>query len=187
MNNRKLVIGSQLFFAREGIVVAGVGNPAVGGGTVSQYYKPPVGEAIPDINWASLGEVQNFTPTPKIEETDIIAPAPGAYQRTDSIVTGRSLDLAFVLYNVSELFFESLLLGKADNEGDYAPLSATGTIRGWLKAQQYDQGDTLRNVFDVYVSGKFKAAKMENKVIMAEMDCKVLFSTLASGTVTLGA
>ena len=140
MNNRKLVIGSQLFFAREGIVVAGVGNPAVGGGTVSQYYKPPVGEAIPDINWASLGEVQNFTPTAKIDRTDIIAPAPGAYQRTDEIVTGRTLDLAFVLYNVSELFFESLLLGKADAQGDYAPL-----VAGSFYSKMDPQPDALGN------------------------------------------
>ena len=186
MNLKKLVLGSQIFFAREGGVIAAV-SPDLGG-TVSTTYKPPVGTVFPDANWISLGEVQDFTSTPKLDEQDIIAPAPGAYQRTDSFVVGKTLDVNFTLFNVSELAIESLMLGKPDpSTGEYVVLSGPGTIRGWLKAQQYDQGDTLRNVFDIYISAKVKPAKMANKLIMVEMDCKVLFSALASGTATLGA
>jgi hypothetical protein len=183
MNLRKLVIGSQLLFAREGTVI-GVAPTT---NTVSQAYKPDVEDAPPYVNWTSLGEVRDFLPTAKAEETDIIAPSPGAFRRTDSVVTSTTLDLAFALYNVSELFFESILLaGGPITANAYQPGVGTGKIRGWLKCQQYDQTDTLRNVFDVYISGAFKGEKQDNKLIVATLDCKVLYSALQSGNLTLG-
>jgi hypothetical protein len=182
MNLRKLVIGSQLLFVREGTVIG-----TAPGNTVSQLYKPEVEAQAPYVNWASLGEVQDFTPTPKTNETDIVAPSPGAFRRTDVITTSTTLDLSFSLFNVSELFFESILLaGGPITANAYQPGVGSGQVRGWLKCQQYDQGDVLRNVFDVYVSGTFKGAKQENKLIIAQLDCKVLYSALQSGNLTLG-
>jgi len=122
------------------------------------------------------------------QESRALRPGLARYQRTDSLTVSKTLDVSFALFNVSELAIESLMLGKPDpSTGEYVVLSGPGTIRGWIKAQQYYQGDTLRNVFDIYVSAKVKPAKMANKLIMVEMDCKVLFSALASGTATLGA
>jgi len=181
MNLRKLVIGSQLFFAREGTVI-GVAPAAH---TVSQAWKPDVEEAPPYTHWASLGGCVDFTPTPKVTEQDVMEPTPGAYRRTDVVVTGTALDLSFSLTNVSELFFESLLLAGGAITDDYQPGTGSGQIRGWLKCQQYDQGDAQRNVFDVYVSGMFKAQKMENKLIVAQFDAKVLYSALQSGNLSL--
>jgi len=180
---RKLVIGSHLFFAREGTVIAAVSPDP--GGTVSPSYKPPLSGSANDPNWPELGVVENFTPTPKVDEEDVMAPSPGAYRRVDSIVKSTTLDLAFTLKDVSELFFEGLLLAGGAITADYTPTSGSGQLRGWFKCTQYDQGDVLRNVFDVYVAAKIKATKMDNNLIKAEIDAKVLFSTLNSGTLTL--
>ena len=131
-----------------------------------------------------MGGVSGFTPNPKITETDVMEPSPGSYQRTDSVVTSRSLDLSFSLTNVSPLFFESLMLGTPDTDGNYLIGAGTGRIRGWIKCQNYGQDETLLNVFDAYVSGSFKSAKLDNKLVVAELECKVLYSPLGTGTLS---
>jgi hypothetical protein len=178
MNLRKLVIGNHLLFAREGV--------EIGENIVSRTFKPEVEAQPPYTNWMDLGEIQSFTPDPKVEETDVIAPSPGRYRRTDNIVTSTTLDLNFELMNVSEIFFESILQANgAITNGAYQPNTGSSKIRGWAKVQQYDQDDGLVNVFDVYISGAFKGTKLENKLIVAELDCKVLYSALQSGNLTL--
>ena len=176
---KKLVIGSQLFFVREGTVIAGDG-----GGTVGQYYKPNVEVAPPYAHWVPMGGVKDFTATPKTEAADVYEPAPGAYQRTDEVVTSRALDLTFNLTNVSPLFFESLMMGVPNEDGDYIIGGGTGKIRGWIKCQHYSQDDTLLNVFDAFVSFSFKATKLENKLLIPELNAKVLYSPLGTGTLS---
>ena len=116
-----------------------------------------------------------------------MAPSPGAYRRTDVVPTSTTLDLKFTLFNLSELVFESTMLAAAAITANaYQPGMGSGKIRGWLKCQQYDQGDVLRNVFDVYVVGQFDGEKMENKLIKPVLNCKVIYSALASGNLTFG-
>jgi len=178
---RKLVLGSHLLFAREGTVI-GVA-PDVN--TVGKTFKPEVEAAPPYNNWVSLGDIQDFQPKPKVEATDVMAPSPGAYRRTEEVVTGRSLDLSFSLMDTSELFFESLMLAGSAITAAYNPATGTGRIRGWFKCQQYDQEDALANVFDVYGSGEFTTEKQGNKLIIATLNVKVLYSALQSGNLTL--
>jgi len=178
---RNLVLGSHLLFAREGTVI----GVAPDSHTVGKTYKPDVEEAAPYVNWVDIGTVQDFQPTSKDNAFDIIAPSPGAYRRTDEIVVGATLDLAFSLFDTSELFFESTLLAGSPITAAYNPATGTGRIRGWFKCQQYDQGDALVNVFDVYGAGMFKSDKQGNKLIIATLNIKVLYSALQSGNLTL--
>jgi len=175
------VIGSQLFFAREGTVIAGEG-----GGTVSQTYLPTATDgAAPGANWPSMGRVKDFTANHKEDTLDLVLPSPGRYQRVDEIVQSTMLDLSFSIPDMSPLFWETMLLGKADpDSGIYSIGSSNGRVRGWLKVMQYDQADEEQNLFNVYVSATFKPVKFENKLIITELDAKVLFSALATGTLT---
>lgn len=179
LNLRKMVIGSHLLFAREGTLI--------NASPVSQIFKPEVEAQPPYANWTDLGEVYDFMPDHKETEEDIMAPSPGAYRRTDNVVTSTTLDLTFTLANMSELVFESIMQAAAAITANaYQPGMGTGKLRGWVKCQQYGQDNALRNVFDVYVSGTFKGQKLDSKLIKPELTCKVLYSALASGNLTLG-
>lgn len=170
---RKLVIGSHLFFAREGAVIDEI--------TVSRTAKP---DAEPIANWTNIGVVQDFQPKPKTESTDTYAPSPGAYRRDDEVVTSRALDLSFSLVEVSPLFFESILMAGGAIAAAYNPASGTGRIRGWFKCQQYSQDDDLINVLDVYGAATFESEKQGNKLIIPTLNLKVLYSTLQTGNLT---
>ena len=178
MNVNPLIIGSQLFFARSGATIDG--------NVVSATSKP---DTTPTTNWTNIGRVLSATPQPKLEEEAIIAPSPGAYRRADILTKTVALDLEFQLTDVSELFFEMLLLANGGTTGitaDYQPLSGLGEIRGWFKCQQYDQSNTLRNVFDVWARAKVNAQKMDNNIIKSTMVVNVFDNALNTGTLTLG-
>jgi len=185
MNIRSLLLGSHVLFAREGLTISGTG-----GGTVSQVYKPvvaaPSDPPVADPNWPEIGIVADCNIMPKITEEDVMGPMPGRLQRLDVLATSSTLDLSITFKQVNELFFEAALLAAGAITGDYQPGVGTGQIRGWIKCQQYDANNVIRNVMDLYVSGVIKTFKADDKSVKPVADFKVIYSALASGTLSLG-
>jgi hypothetical protein len=185
MNLKALIIGSHLLYARNGAAaingaVNGVGGAAV---VVASNLKPDT--SMPG-NWPFAGRVQDCDIKPQMTKNDVMSPSPGAYRRTDQLVSKASLDIDFAVQDVSELFFEMLLLaGGGPIANDFAPMTAVGQVLGWWKLQQYDQGDNLRNVIDVWGYMTVSAQKFDDKPIVAKFSLAVLYNALNSGVLSL--
>ena len=179
MNLRALIIGSHLMLARNGAATTSGGDAL----TVAYNAKPDTSLAT---NWPFVGRIEDCTITPKLTEDEIMSPSPGAYRRTDVLIGSANLDLKFTVQDVSELFFEMLMLANGGPiTTDYAPMMAVGQVLGWWKCQQYSQDDAVRNVFDLWAICTVSATKMDNKRIKAEFNVKGLYNALNTGVLSL--
>jgi hypothetical protein len=180
-----MIIGSHLLLARDGAAATNGAIDGAGGAAVVVAYNLKPDTSMP-ANWMDIGSIEDCNIDPKATEDEIMAPTPGAYRRVDILTSMAKLDLSFTVQDTSELFFEMLMqAGGGPIEADYAPMTATGRVKGWWKTQQYDQGDAVRNVFDVWAICNVKATKMDNKRIKAQFEVKALFNALNTGVLSL--
>ncbi|MDB6017667.1 MAG: hypothetical protein JWR19_2156 [Pedosphaera sp.] len=174
MNQGSVIIGSHLYFVREGDVFT-----VPGAGVAGRNAKP----GATDTSWIDLGIIKDCGVTPTREEREIFAPTPGQIRLYDVIETKRKLEYKIALQEMSplvwELLFGTLPLTLASTQ--YNPLSGP-TKKGWLKLQQYKQDDTLFNTVDSYcqliVDGE---VKFDDNVIAVNLTARQLHSTLNTG------
>jgi hypothetical protein len=184
MNTKRIVVGSQTLFYREGL------NITVPGAAVASASAKP---GITDPLWLSLGPIK-WTKSPTSKTEEYMSASPGAYVTEDEIVLSRGLKLKGKLEKQSNFAYELALAAKSTAAlipdsptagGQYNPLSSSPVVRGWLHVQEYDQNNVLINTVDYWVS--LRAAgdtNNDDKAAETPIEATVLFSTLNSGTLT---
>ena len=177
IQSRKVIGAHALFF------LSGAAFTLPAPGTASRTAKP----AATDTGWFDFG-VSDWDIGNTGKTVDLMAPAPGARQLYDKITTSKGIQLKGNVMEMSNLVWQLLLSSGAlpaspTAGGLYNPLAGEPVIRGWLKLQQYDQGDVLLNTMDVFVAMtlpgdvKFAEAPVDFAVV-----CDSLYSTLNVGT-----
>ena len=174
------VIGAHAFLFLEGSAFT---VPTAG--TAGRAAKP----GAADTAWIDAG-IADWD----IEQTGttepLMAPAPGARQLYDEIVTSKGLKLSGQLKELSNLAYQLLLSTGAlpvspTAGGQYNPLEGQPVVRAWFKLQQYDQGNNLINTLDVFVALKVTGAvAFADKGVDVPVEANVLYSTLNTGTLT---
>lgn len=175
MTRSPLVLGSHLFFVREGTSFT---LPAPG--TVSRTALP----GAADSSWAYLGIVGELGAESSGEEVEVWKSAPGRLILDDVIPIKAQIKYTLTLREIGpkaiELFFRTGVL--SDTSTEFTPLSVAG-IKGWLKAQWYDHKDTMQIITDNWVvikpTGSFKADGQS--LAEAQFEARLLFSTLNKG------
>jgi len=181
--NLSQVIGNQLFFCRDGTTYTVSETTYTSGPAVKPAYV-----SFPDANWPQLGIIEAAELKSKIEEADVMGPNPGAYVRMDRLVKSSILDIDFTLSQMNELVWEGVLQasgGPLTSTSDFMPLGFSGQIRGWLKIQQYDGNNNLRNAFDAYGSMTITAPKMGMDQVKPVIKFNPFFNALNTGVLSL--
>lgn len=173
MTTKPISLGSHLFFARDGATSAA---PA---GTVSRTLKPNAGDAA----WVSLGVVDELDVDHVVDDKEIFAPTPGKKRLYDLVRIKDEITIKAVLEEMQAEIMKLQwgMLASFGTSGQFNPLEG-GNIKGWLKAQQYDQNDALVNTVDIYVHLKLDGAlKYGNDIVKPSLEIRVLHSTLNTG------
>ena len=175
---RDQIIGNQLFFVREGVTVDSV--------TVSAAVKP---DTDPTTNWITIGTAEKVQVKQEVERLRLMSPQPGAYGLKKTLTRSKGLTLTCTIQELSELFYEMLFLAQGGAAGagltaDYVPLSGDGIVRGWLKVQQYDQDNVLRNVVDLWVELTTDDITFDDNLAKWPLKAAVLKNALNTGTLS---
>lgn len=176
MNTRPIVIGTQVRFAREGVVSV---NPA---GPITAALKPDVADA----SWTTVGTVLEGESeyTEQVRETFIIVN--GARHVNDELIYGRDLKLNFTLEDysdlISELRFGHLALSGAG--GQFNPLERVKVVKGWLKMQETDPATGSNvTVLDGWVRLKLPGAlAIGEQGPKPQIEARLLYSALNTGS-----
>jgi hypothetical protein len=177
MNKARTVIGAHGFFFPDGVAFT-----VPGAGVTSRTAKP----GAADPAWFDVGVSDwKFKPNNKVEEFK--APAPGARVLWDLITVEKGLTLTGKWMEMSNLVYQMLLgtltIPLTGAGGQYNPLEGDPVVRGWLQLQQYNQANTLLNTLDVFVAMQIPGdIAFDDKLVDVEVEAKVLFSTLNTGT-----
>lgn len=171
---KNLFIGAHLWFIRSGTAFT---SPAPG--TVSATSAPDVSEPL----WPnySMGVIESMQLDPKFATAEeILAPMPGHLVLTDKIIPYSTPLIHFVLKEVPKEAIEMALNSGpiTDATTSFNPTAGTSGIRGYLRAQKYDQGDNLILNYQVWCFLTLKSAlKMEGKSLTKpEFEAALLYS-----------
>lgn len=176
MNTRPIVVGTQVRFAREGVVSA---DPA---GNVSATLKPVVGDAA----WRSLGIVAEGESEYSEQVREIMSIVNGARHLSDELIYGRDLKLNFTLEDysdeISALRFGHLPLAGAG--GQFNPLERVTVLKGWLKLQETDAATGSNvTVLDCWVRLRLSGAlSMGEQGPRPQIEARLLYALLNTGT-----
>ena len=154
-------------------------------GTSSKSAKPDAA----DTSWTDgkmgiIGAAE-FDPG-KDAPIEVMQGTPGKVQRAD-IIPGASkpvwsFDFKEVDALVVELSQQTLALTSSSTQ--FNPGEAAAEVKGWLKVQQYDHTDTIKQTIDCYGSvrlkGSFKTELGQQAVYSVEF--RPIFSSLNTGT-----
>lgn len=174
-----LAIGNQVWLCFEGTSFT---SPT--SGTASVTAKPDQAEATA---WIKMGGAMVLDiGDAGGEEVEIYEPAPGRLQRTEILELKPKLDLSLTCTRVMPATIQMLLrtlgLSASGSNQQYNPLEG-GTVKAWVKIQQYDQANVLRNTLDVWAKIKLNGSLVfdPSKPVEVKYDIKVLYSLLNSG------
>ncbi|PTX95767.1 hypothetical protein [Opitutus sp. ER46] len=180
MIKARTVIGAHGFFFPDGTAFT---IPAAG--TCGRQAKP----GAADPKWFDLGiSDYGFKPNNKVEE--VKAAAPGARVLWDLITVEKGLTITAKIMELSNLVYQMLLGTNTLPDsptagGQYNPLEGDPVVRGWLQVQQYNQANVLINTLDVFVAMQIPGdVKFDDKLVDVDVEMKVLFSTLNTGTLS---
>lgn len=172
--NRTIVIGSHLFFAREGAEETVGGEDEV----VSPAYKPLTASAL----YEELGAIETLDITSKTDNLRLKAPAQGggAYKLRKLIPLSQELTLKAKVQDYNQLAFESLFLlaGPITIATPQQPLKQSKPITGWLKVEQRDHTDTLISTLFLWVALMVSTQKNAEKEYSYEVTVEVLDNAL---------
>ena len=172
---KDLILGSHLFFAREGETIDSV--------VVAHDAKPDVD---PETNWTKLGCIEQFEPT-RDGGSEIIrrCPSPGRYADRKILQTGGTLVYNFSVQQWDELTLAEMLFN-ADQPigGVFVPNSRREDVRGWWKIQAYDQNDQLIIAMDIWGSAKIESYQFAEGADAYALQIRQLHSELNEGALT---
>src|SRR4051812_49177749 len=117
MSARKILVGNFLYYIREGATVDTV--------VASSSAKP---DHSPASNWTAtpVGTVEEVTLNPSITEEEVFSPlAAGGYGLTEIFNKTSKLVISAVIQDMSELFYELLLLSTPLSSSAGVPMAAS--------------------------------------------------------------
>lgn len=171
---KDLILGSHLFFAREGETIDAV--------VVAADAKPDVD---PETNFTKFGCVERFQPQNNKTEIPRRCPSPGKYRTRKKIPLSQTLTLNFGIQEWDEMSLaELLMLGSKPAGGVFVPNAQVDNVRGWLKIQSYDQTDALILAMDVWAEISIQAYQFEEGLEPYALVAEVLYSELNTGAIT---
>lgn len=172
---KDLILGSHLFFAREGDVIDSV--------TVAHDAKPDVD---PETNFTKLGCIEMFEPT-KEGFTEIVrrCPSPGRYADRKILQTGGTLVFNFSVQQWDEMTLAEMLFNADKPQGGvFVPNSRREDVRGWFKIQAYDQNDQMIVAMDIWGSAKIDSYQFNEGADPYALQIRMLHSELNEGAIT---
>lgn len=171
-----MILGAHLWFARSGESFT-LPSP----GTVSRSSLPGPTDTV----WAYLGVIKELGTEGSAEEVEVWKPSPGNLRLDDVIHTKPQIKYTFTVADLGpsgvEFVFRTAKLTEASTE--FTPLAVTGGIKGWLKAQMYDQSDAQRIITDNWVILKPTGPLKADGTTLAEVqfEARLLYSALNKG------
>jgi hypothetical protein len=182
MITKRIVVGSQTKFYREGLAIT-----VPGAAVCSAANKP----GITDPLWLTVSPIK-WTKNPTHKTEKVMEPSPGKYVATDVIATEVGMEYKGKLEKQSNLAYELTMAAKATGGfipdsptagGQYNPLSSSPVVRGWLHVQEYDQDNVLVNTVDNWVALEVDGGtNNDDKSAETPVKATVLFSVNNSGT-----
>ena len=174
METKPRIIGTHLRFFREGTAFT-----VPEAGTASVSAKP----GAEDTGWINFGRVMNWNLDTQVEEKQIWAPSPGSIELHDIIETKKVLGADWEVNDLSplaiELMFKTGPLSSSSTQ--YNP-NEGGTVKGWLKGQQYDHTNTLVNTFDKWIHLRINGpTQFGEDIVKPKMKAMTLYSILNTG------
>lgn len=177
MNTGAVIYGNHGFFFKDG------GSYTVpSSGTAGRNAKP----GAADTAWVDMGIIEKATVQHNRDTKDIFAPTPGVLRMHDRVETKRQIIFKLTGVEMSPLMFEMLFgtLSLTSASTQYNPLEG-GTKRGWIKIQQYDQTDTLRNTVDMFCHIQIDGeVSFSDDIVKADYTCTGLHSIYNTGTLS---
>ena len=175
---KDIILGSNIWFAREGTTVGGV--------VVSASALPVFSSTKAD--WLKLGSVEHWDPKPTNTYVDRrAAPAGhGKYQTRARILLSSKLAHAFAIQEFCALEFELLLnaASVAPTTGAYTPNSRGAALVGWLHLENYDQNDVKTLDDDSWVQLGMESYQFGEKLDPHTLMAEVLYNSLNAGHLT---
>lgn len=175
---KDIILGSNIWFAREGSTVGGI--------VVSPSALPVFSSTKAD--WLKLGSVEHWDPKSTRTWVDRrAAPAgKGKYQTRTRIPLSSKLSHAFALQEFSALEFELLLNAASihSTTGAYVPNSAGAPLVGWLHLENYDQNDVKILDDDSWVQLGMESYQFGEKLDPHTLMAEVLYNSLNAGHLT---
>jgi len=168
MNNRFIILGNTLLFARAG---ADDGEDVVG-----PTHKPtPTAEVFLDA-----GTCDALTPKITEEVINLKQPRGGRYGKGRSINVSQELGYTAKMQDANELTFEALyrLAGAITINTAQAPMRQTNPITGWLTINQHDQKGVLTTQSQLYVELRVNSKEAAEKKYDHEMEISVIDNDL---------
>ena len=178
MTQSDIMLGVQLYFAREGVDYGESGSEIT-----SAVDAKPIN---PTTGWDKLACCEQWEPTNEKNETVVRCPENGVWSDRKVITTGRSLSHNFQLQQWDDLSLELLLLAsKPDSSGDFVPAGATDNVRGWLYAEAYtqDKNDAPTLVIDTWVDLSIGSHQFKEAIEPHALIAKQLYSALNAGNI----
>jgi len=175
---KDIILGSNIWFAREGTTVGGV--------VVSASALPVFSSTKAD--WQKLGSVEHWDPKTANTYVDRrAAPAgTGKYQTRARLLLSSKLSHAFSLQEFSALEFELLLNAAsiAPSTGAYTPNSRGSALVGWLHLENYDQNNVKILDDDSWVQLDVQSYSFGEKLDPHTLMAEVLYNSLNAGHLT---
>ena len=139
-----------------------------------------------DPAWIKCG-VSDWTFQNTGTTVDFFAPAPGARELYDKVVTKKGLKLKGKLMEMQNLVWQLLLStavlpASPAAGGQYNPGEGDPVVRGWLQLQQFNQENVLINTMDVYVAMTIPGdVQFGENPVDVDVECDKLQSVLNTG------
>ncbi len=178
---KNIFVGSHLWFIRSGTAFT---SPAPG--TVSNTSIPDSAEPLWDNYY--FGNIESFAVDPKFASAEeILAPNLGHLVKVDMIIPYQTPLFNFMLKETPkeaiEMAFNAQTL--TDASASFNPTAGVAGIRGYLKAENYDQEDHLLLDWQAWVFLKLKSPlKFDGKAMTKpEFEADLLYSVNNSGNI----
>lgn len=175
---KDLIVGSHLWFARNGVTI--------GAQTVSETALPVFSST--KAQWLKLGSVEEFEPRKSQNVIERRAPITdgGRYETRKKIPLTNKLELAFSIQEFEQINFEMLFAAASVDPGTgaFVPNSRRDFIRGWLHLENYDQDNSKLLDLDVWVELDQEPFRFGENLNPHALIAEVLGNTLNDGAFT---
>lgn len=133
----------------------------------------------PDSGHTPIGKIQRIALHCEADDREILAPNPGQIRRVDVITVKSVLNFTFTMLEVSPILWNLVygadMAASATGGVNYNPGAGKGSIKAWVRIQQYDANNEIYNTLDLWASLKVSSAvDFGDGPITAEIEGKVI-------------
>lgn len=170
---KDLIIGSHLFFAREG--------DTIDGNVVSATSKP---DTTPEENYTAFPTIEEWEP--KIVRNTVTrrAPSPGQYQTRKKIQLSSTITHMFGLQEFTQTTLAELILGgNKPVSGVFVPGERSELLRGWWIIQGYDQANDKIVTLNIWGEATIESYKFGENLNPYALAIEQLYSAYNTGLI----